>query len=77
MERNETGVSDLQESLKPDQGSKHTPNDPAGFTHNIQQVNQPDYGQDDTDDSTIVSLAEALNRQSFDLERFLKDIVRL
>ncbi|KAL5529897.1 SNQ2_4 [Sanghuangporus sanghuang] len=78
MEKNGADASDPQKHDRDSHRTRAT----TGFAHNFQQdhgtqIDQHEQGQDNGDDKTIVSLAEALDGDNFNLEQFLKDVVRL
>ncbi|OCB87187.1 hypothetical protein A7U60_g5703 [Sanghuangporus baumii] len=75
-------ASDHHSPLRHDSAPEHAlevdvPGHPYDIQQDHAQTNQ--YGQErnDSDDSTVVSLAEALSADAFNFEQFLKDIVRL
>ena len=71
-------------SLERGVASEHPGADPPGDSNNVQQdqrrksQDEPhDPDRNGSDASTVVSLAGALNGDTFDLEQFLRDVIRL
>ncbi|KAL5487493.1 SNQ2_3 [Sanghuangporus weigelae] len=82
MPENEMDASDHHSPLRHDSVPEHALEvDIPGHPYDVQrdQAQADQYGQkrNDSDDSTVVSLGEALGADAFNFEQFLKDIVRL